>query len=794
MERKTFQTFLRSFSLLILLVLPINIFSCGWSESYETIRLALFRASLPSFAKLDRYVYSTDLYNYSNQISHKDQEINCKEWVAKLGGNIKAQDVYEILYSTDAAILQNAIDSDSLTLRFKQNSFIANLDLPKNKPFLKYISIAKRCEFGSEIDNKWENWDFTKSDVILDNDYTNFDKEIDKQTDPFLKERYAFLQLRSIFYDGLVVYESENDKTPNTIQSLYDTYFKNNSKTILAEWAKYYVAIGLEDKVLSNYYLSQILVNSDDKANACIQHFDDKLVNQTLELAKNDTEKGIIKSIELLSNPAPTIENLKEIATLIPNNDIFSFLVQREVNKIEDWIFTPKYSNTSRSDEYVEGATQSDYDKIREENKIKDLKYLQDLKTLLIEVQPKTGGQHKDFLSSAIAHLCFVNDEIDEGKKFTNSISANANPSIQLQKNVQLALVALKQENIKSEEVQEKLYNYFNEIEDAASYDSTLFKSMYSLYRIVSEDFYDKKEVITAGLLFMKSENKQDNFGDYSYNYYSNYSNKYFYTYIGYFDRYANTNDIDVLIDLAQKTNKTNFERYICSGNIPKDINIYRDLKGTIAFRNNDLELAQKTFTEMPKDFWKTTYEFKNYLNENPFFPKALNYANINRKFDYNFNKANFVKQMIQLRDSKTASDYLKLANAYFNVSCYGNAWMMTSYEQSDGSYNDYIYGDSVENQKKFGLGNYFYLTLAKDYYQKALQLSKNKEQKAVCSLMIFECDYYNFSSLGYEEVNGVQVPRKFLPGREIYDFNSIYADTKVFAKFNCPLLEQFIN
>jgi hypothetical protein len=119
---------------------------------------------------------------------------------------------------------------------------------------------------------------------------------------------------------------------------------------------------------------------------------------------------------------------------------------------------------------------------------------------------------------------------------------------------------------------------------------------------------------------------------------------------------------------------------------------------------------------------------------------------------------------------------------------------MMTSYEQSAGSYNDYVYGDSVENQKKYGLGNYLYLTLSKQYYQKALQLSTNKEQKAVCSLMIFECDYYNFSALGFEEVDGVQVPRKFKPGREIYDFNSIYADTKVFKKFNCPLLEQFIN
>ncbi len=782
MERKTFRTIFRSFSLLIVLVLPINIFSCGWSESYETTRLALFRASLPSFAKLDRYVYSTDLYNYSERISHRDQDINCKEWIAKLGGNIKPKDVYEILYTTNSEVFQNAIESDSLTSRFKQNSFIANLDLPKNKLFLKYISIAKRCEFGSEIDNKWENWNVTNQDVILDNDYPNLADLTLKQTDSFLKQRYAFLNLRSSFYE----------QNPTKVQELYDKYFKNSSKTILAQWAKYYMSLGLKNEAETNYNLSQILLKSDDKANACVQHFNDSLVPQTLSFAKNDTEKGVIKAIQLFHNPAPAIESLKEIATLIPYNDIFSFLVQREVNKLEDWIFTPKYSNTTRSDVYVEGATQTDYEKARAENHIKDLKYLQDLKVLLIEIEPKSIGQQKDFLNAAIAQLCFINDEIDEGKKHTNLISANAIPSIQVQKNVQLALIALKKNDLKSEETKDNLYNYFNEIEDAATDDATLFKSMYSLYEIASQDYFKIKDITTAGLLFMKSNSKKDNYNNFGYDYY--YNRKYFYTYIGYFDRFAQPKDIDILIDLAQKSNKTNFERYICSGNIPKDINIYRDLKGTLEFRNNDLELAQKTFASMPKNFWKTTYYFKDYLNENPFFPKALNYGNPNRKFDYDFNKADFVKEMIRLKNSKSASDYLKLANAYFNVSINGNAWMMTSYEQSEGSYNDYIYGDSSENEKKYGLGNYLYLNLAKNYYKKALELSKNKEQKAVCSLMIFECDYYNFASLGYEEIEGVSVPRIFKPGREIYDFNSIYADTKVFIKFNCPLLEQFIN
>ena len=152
MEFKIFRIFIRSFNLFLILVLPNNIFSCGWSESYETSRLVLFRASLPSFQKLNKYVYSSDLYNETGAISSRDQKINSQEWIAKLGTNIAVSEVYDILYLTKSDVFQNAIESDSLQSKFKKNSFVATLALPKNKPFLDYISIAKQVQYNNEID------------------------------------------------------------------------------------------------------------------------------------------------------------------------------------------------------------------------------------------------------------------------------------------------------------------------------------------------------------------------------------------------------------------------------------------------------------------------------------------------------------------------------------------------------------------------------------------------------------------------------------------------------------------
>jgi len=269
------------------------------------------------------------------------------------------------------------------------------------------------------------------------------------------------------------------------------------------------------------------------------------------------------------------------------------------------------------------------------------------------------------------------------------------------------------------------------------------------------------------------------------------YNTPYFYSYIGYFEHSATVEDMDRLIALQQKENKTPFEKYICAGTIAPNVNYYKDLKGTLAFRDNNLELAYAVFSSMPKDFWEKNYAFKDFLNENPFIPKILQKTK-ERKFNYRFNKAEFIAKLIRLKKQNTAASNLQLAHAYFNVSYLGNSWMMTAYDWTSGeSYIDYIYGDNTEIEKKYQNGNYYNLTMAKLYYQKALQMSKNNNEKALASLMIFECNYYDFYA-NYVYSDQEKVP--FKAGQELHDFYSVYSKTANFKKYNCPLLDSYIN
>jgi hypothetical protein len=778
MEPKIYQAIMRVFSSL-LLVLSFQVsFACGWSVSPETSRLALFKAQREGFFKLTPFYYSADYYYSTNTVSGVDKELNCLEWKKKLGNTIKSEDVHVILYETDSEQFETAFETKSLKKVFEKNTFIEALLLPKNKAFLNYILFAKKLEYNSNTDVKWESWDKVgyNSQDHKQADLEDFEKKIKSAKDTFLKQRYAFLILRYSFY----AQEKEE------VIRLYDTYFAENKNTVLEPWALYYKALCIDNLSLQNYLLSKVFAACEEKSFAVLQHYNWKLTEETLALAQNDEERSVILAIESFRNPAPDLKTIEEVYKLSPNSINLSFLIGREINKLEDWIFTPQYTNNGSPSVVFEGTDwYGDYAKATEENLNKDILHLRELEYFLISIREETSGEQKDYVTAAIAQLCFMDDQIDLGKKYTNMISNKANASIQMQKNIQLALVSLKQDDLKNEKVQNQLFEYFDSVENLVETDNGLFKNLYSLYRIASADFSKKGDRVTAGLLMMKSDQKNE--GEYSV-----YNNPYFYSYIGYFDRNATVEDVDQLMKLQHKEDKTPFEKYICSGTIAPNINYYKDLKGTIAFRNNNLELAYETFSDMPKDFWEKNYTFTDYLNENPFSPKILQ-KDKERKFDYHFNKTEFIAKLIQLKKQNTASSNLQLAHAYFNVSYLGNSWMMVAYDWTSGeSYVDYVYGDNSENEKTYQKGNYYSLTMSKMYYEKALKMSKNSNEKALASLMIFECNYYNhYANLVSAEE---EAKNPFKAGQELVNFYSVYKTTPTFKKYNCPLLKAFIN
>lgn len=784
---------MRVFSSLILLLTFQFSFACGgWSVPSEIYRLSMFNAQRKEFYPISYFNYSGDNYSGEYDIYDNDWKLNCLEWQKKLSNKIKVDDIYAILYDVDGKEFQQAYLDHKLNEIYKNNTFVKSLLMYKNKPYLDYLLLAKKQEYS------FASWQIEES---IDIKYCK--EKILTSTDFFLKQRYAFLILR----------EPRGCEKKEVIQ-LYNSYFKDK-KTALSLPALYYKTVDYEDLVLQNYEYCKIFMHCGDKAFKVFNEYKTLFTDETLKLAKNNDERATILGMQYLRNPGQCLAGLKKIAKVDPNNILLSFLIKREVNKLEDWILTPEYTQEVPAVAFdIYDTWYKDYEKSKKENYTKDILYLKEFRGYLISMHKKTIGEQRDYVSAAIAQLCFIDNEIEMGKKYAVMISDKTNLSIQMQKNIQLALAVLKRDDLNNEKVRNKLAFYLNNVEKIAKQNKESLKSLYSLYRVVSAEFSKQENQAVAGLFYIKAEIAKSHYAgdeDMALGHYD---------YLGYFERHASIKDADYLIALSQKRNKTSFEKLICSDALSSDVNLYKDLKGTMAFRSNDLQLAYKVFASMPSNFWIKNESFNEYLNEDPFVPKAL-VRTEDRKLNYSFNKADFIKKLIELKKQNTSESYAELANAYYNVSYFGNSWMMVSYDRFDikGANPYFTYCDNSQDLKaKYQNGNYYDLTIAKMYYDKALKLSKNKDDKAFANLMIFRCKYnrYQFSGFNSYDLNYFPIRNKmrdqnpvfyelFYPYhdsekeefkgiQELVNFYSIYKSTDAFKKYNCPLLREFIN
>lgn len=788
--------------------------ACTWEEYPEIYRLALFRAGVKEMSVFQPFIYSAEHHfnSPSSDPERLDKKRNCKEWQAKIGANVSTEDIDEILYSTRLEPLQSAYFDGNLQATFAENSFIQALILPKNRDLLQYLLFAKEMEYEyvltqnayNEGFKRWEDWENVNGYAeIIPSVSSKCDSifcELPNIKDNFLRMRYAFLLLR----------DKKGTCGNKDRQILLDAIFQNSiSNSIVQDWAVEFKEApknAASEEAGANYMYSLCFDRCNEKKFCSVFgfHKETKFIRQTLSLAQNPREKGIIKLMTIINKDNPQLQNIQEIAALLPNTHYLAFLIAREMNKLEDWIFTPKFTNYPPST-FPDRRDNDDWYKFREatirKNLQKDMAYLREFKAFLQKIYPKSEGEMHDFLAVSIAHLCFINDELAEGNQYLAQISANANPNILAQKNIDLTLNLLKSEDVSKPETKDKIFSLLNELDKKCLNHFEMNKNLYSLLRAVCHEYEEKQDFATAGLLFMKSEHYKRVYEQKWYNYNSDYESEMNqerpddYMRIGYFDRYANVKDMDNLLNMLQKKQKTNFEKYLSKQPLA-DLNFYKDLKGTMAFRNDNLELAYKTFAQIPDSFWRKKYYYKDILNENPFVPKVWAYTQ-KRDFSFVFNKAKFVGELIRLKQqveqnpAQKAENYLLLGHAYYNCSYHGNSWLMCEYSKSISSIfyqieKDDIFGDLGKVRKDSPNKNYISCSLSKEYYQKALQFAQNDEQKAMANFMIHVCDYHAF-------LNEKQIHNKYKANQSLKDFYGKYQNTDVFRQFECPLMESFL-
>ena len=729
--------------LLVLLPLAQPAKACGWMEMPETYRIAMFSVLTPRMMAYTPFFYSADKFNdYQVDPEHNDRKRNCSEWLSQLGNSIPQSDVYVLLYNTSPDLFISSVSSSSLKADFEHNQFAAELLKPQNKAFLEYLLISKRIE----------NWDFLVSDpwgedqknkaidpVAIANELIReCEQKLKLEKNLFLKQRYAFQLVR------LYQRTSMDDRCIEAV----DQYFSNFSASILGAWAQLHKAIALSRQgkgVQANYLFSQSFAQSDEKKFRSMQLFvnDAKTVAATVQLAKSKPERANIISMALLQYPGPGLDRIRQVFQLDPKNEMIPLLVMREVNKCEDWIGTSKFTYNLPS--LVDaGEHYNRQDSIKEVNLKHDQLYLKKLISVLDSMKNQLAGDTKDYFSIALAHLSFLDDQNEAASNYLAEIKANAPASILAQKYVDEIFDAASKMKLSDPRFHDYLAVRLEALERKVSNNKLHFKTLYSLARYFVHQYKQNKDEAMAGLFVLKAEKYKSVMDSQSIDQFA----PSYYGYLVHFDYYAQLADMDKLVAMIKKPS-TKLESYLCKGFSPEK---FIELSGTIAFRENKMELSYAYFKQLPSDYWQKNYEFKNCLNEDPFRPKAL-VPKHKRKFNYSFNKTEFVAKLIELKkeaesnSSQSAEASLELAKALYNCTYFGNSWMMSRYSWSVYPNNlvEYTQDFGKPNTSELGDRIYFQCELAAHYYQLALRNSKKEETKAEAAAMLHRCDLNKF-------------------------------------------------
>lgn len=781
-------------SLLFTSLLLSGIFSisCVYFAEMEAFRIMVFRPEVMGDMALSPFFYSGDRVNReTSDPNHADWYRNAREWQAEVGTSVKVEHIITLLYKVPVSFFLESVAENKLTANFPDNTF-AKL-LSQKKEYLDYVVLARKAEqaqlggnfsLWSSEDGKaqWPGWD----NQAIELTGLKSEAEIDAMSNAFLRTRYAYQLIRENSADG---------------ERLYDKFFNGQeTSSLMAAYSLIFKADVVKDKTMSNLLYFRVFDNCDYKKLACYNRFlwSGDVYNKTLNLAASPQEKAGIMSLAAMAYPGPALDRIKAISALDPNCKYLKLLVAREISKLDNWLYAPSLTGrTSVPGDDVWSETPA------QRNLAKDKEYT---KQVLAQVQ-SLNLPDGAFKSLCVGHLQLLSDEIAAAKStFAALENGNVSSNIKLQMLCEQFVIMANEEDVSDAGTQQKLFKLLQGIDNQQDQIENPKKLISSLLLFLSKKFELKGDYARAGLLYKKSliekEFGNDNTFCWSEEKAKNqrllvntacmdYDYENYYPYIGYFDRLAQPKDMDVLIGLLNKTNPSDFERVMLSQKLG-EVSAYYDLKGTLAFRKNDLATALDAFKHCPDTFWLTKYEFKTYLNSDPFAMEVSDKP-------YNFNKAKFVERLIEKQkqfERAKGQDKCRLAlmvaHAYYNTSYHGKCWMMfkygkSNYESPQESSFNYYSGYAYIAQDKHN--EYYYSNKANEWYQKAYEIAQKEADPETASKALF----YQFAIERSSKNLGNYEDEKPYKSALLAKFVEQYKDMPFYQQMECPGWELYL-
>ena len=639
-------------------------------------------------------------YNYS-EFEYYSQRFNTNiidEWSVYLEDRIPIKEIEYFLLDNNStkeinelyANVQNSNKSGILNSRF---SVIDS----KVKGFIQFLYFAKQIEAISlqqlgvwDIEHGMKRF-YASPEIIAE-----LENRYHIESDPFLKNRYWFQVAKAKYYSidkSSII--SFFDKTKETVKK-NNLYYRALSYVAGAHYKQ-------RNYTLSNYLYSIVYYNCKEMRSIAAYNFhpqEQSDFDSSLQLASNNNEK--IALWTLYGYYADELKAIREISKLDTKNEHIDFLLAHFINNEE-----------KRLNSEAELKNAVEYKNVLKENVNPEAVLLIDS----IARQENTSRPFLWYMGAGYFQILAGNYKLADiyleksSKLISNkSLAINQIRLLQLVNNILRIDSITKQHEEKLVSELDWLYNKCpNDSIKSFRYNHTVSWSKYylsSLYK--SQGNHVFSEIL-----------------DPSTNY------------------YINQNNIDNMIEYFTKKDMSSWDSIII---------------GQYAFTLSDLYdyVSIKNTYIYPENLEKAIYymELSQHSNDtldcDPFLGRIKDICECTEGNIPNirFTKLDLLRRMKDLqlliaKGERTYEHYLALGNAFYNITYFGNSreFYFNAIINNYGIYIDPLYKSWLLNS-----------SIANTYFNNALQVANNNEQKALCVYMMSKCERNTFYTERYYE------------------------------------------
>lgn len=644
---------------------------------------------------------SEDLfYNYSH-FEYYSKRFNTNiidEWREYLEDRIPIKEIEYFLLDNNStkeinelyANVQNSNKSEILNGRF---SVIDS----KVKGFIQFLYYAKQIEAISlqQLD-EWDIENGMKRNYASPEIIAELENRYHVETDPFLKNRYWFQVAKAKFYSidkSSVI--SFFDKTKQTV-SKNNLYYRALSYVAGAHYEQH-------NYTLSNYLYSIVYYNCKEMRSIAAYNFhpqEQSDFDSSLQLASNNNEK--IALWTLYGYYADELKAIREISKLDTKNEHIDFLLAHFINNEE-----------KRLNSEAEFKNATEYKTVLKENVNPEAVLLIDS----IAGQENTSRPFLWYMGAGYFQILAGNYKLaDIYLEKSSKLISNKPLAVNQIRLLQLVNNILKIDSI-TKKHEDKLVSELDWLYNKCPNDS--IKSFRYNHTVSwSKNYLSSLYKSQGNHVFSELLGPSTNY-------------------------YIKQSNIDDMIEYLTKKDMSNWDSILIGqyAFTLSDLYDYVSIKNTYMYPDN-LDKALY-FMELSQHSYDT-------LDCDPFLGRIKDIYQCSESNAplIRFTKRDLLIQMKNLQSliakgERTYEHYLALGNAFYNISYFGNSreFYFNPIINNYGIYIDPLYKSWLLNS-----------SIANAYYNNALQVARNNEQKALCVYMMTKCERNNFYTERYYE------------------------------------------